>query len=248
MARKIVAGNWKMNLVFSQVEELVHNIVETEKDKDVRVIVFPPSLFVNKSMDASQRKIDVGIQSFSEYSSGAHTGEISIKQGISCGANIGLIGHSERRSDNGETNEVLKLKVDAAISENFEFIFCCGEPQEIREANKELDFVKNQLESSLFHIEADKMKDAIIAYEPVWAIGTGLTASSDQAEEMHKNIRLWIEEKYNSDIANSVSILYGGSCKPSNAVEIFSCPNVDGGLIGGASLDSNDFCSIINAF
>lgn len=248
MAQKIVAGNWKMNLLLSQSEDLVKEICEKEKSKDVRVIVFPPALYLNRAMDSAERRIEIGIQNFSAENMGAHTGELAIEQIRSCGAEIGLIGHSERRADNAESNEILKAKVDAAIEKGFEFIFCCGEPLEEREAGNEMSFVKNQLEKSLFHLSEEKMKGRIIAYEPVWAIGTGKTATSQQAEDMHRTIRQWLTEMYSEDLANSVSILYGGSCKPSNAQEIFAQPNVDGGLIGGAALNAEDFAQIINSF
>ena len=161
---------------------------------------------------------------------------------------IGLIGHSERRMLFQEDHAQLKRKVDRALQADFEFIFCCGEPLEVRENGQQLDYVKVQLEESLFHLTAEQMKGRIIAYEPVWAIGTGKTASSDQAEGMHASIRSWLTEKYGQEIAESVSILYGGSCNPKNAAELFACKNVDGGLIGGASLNADDFCSIISSF
>lgn len=248
MPQKIVAGNWKMNLSLTEGLDLVKGIDACERDQNVRTIVFPPALFVHTIGARASGEIEVGVQNFHPESEGAFTGELSIKQLKSAGATIGLIGHSERRAYFGESNAFLKEKVDAAVSNDFEFIFCCGEPLFIREKNGELDFVKNQLNESLFHLTAEQIKGKIIAYEPVWAIGTGRTASSAQAEDMHKAIRSWIVEKYDQATAESISILYGGSCNRSNANELFSCPNVDGGLIGGASLKADDFCSIINAF
>ena len=247
MAQKIVAGNWKMNLKLSEAKELVQHIKENAPTNDVKVMMFPPALFVSEV--ASQAgNIQVGTQNFYFEEKGAYTGEVAIDQIRSVGGQIALIGHSERRAIFGETDALLKQKVDAAVAADFDFIFCCGEPLEIREAGKEADYVKAQLESALFHLPKESMKKAIIAYEPVWAIGTGKTASSDQAEEMHAAIRSWIVEKYDAETAEKVSILYGGSCNENNAKELFSCPNVDGGLIGGASLKANAFCTIIDSF
>ncbi|MCH2224409.1 MAG: triose-phosphate isomerase [Crocinitomicaceae bacterium] len=245
MPKKIVAGNWKMNLNASDANALISALEKKQNTLDVEVMAFPPSLFIS---GLSKEKIRIGVQNFYSKDKGAYTGEISILQAKSVGASIGLIGHSERRSLFGETNELLKDKVDAALSQGFSFIFCCGEPLEVREAGKENEFVKKQLEESLFHLSEEEMKGCVIAYEPVWAIGTGRTATSEQAENMHKEIRSWIAEEYKKEVAETVSILYGGSCKPSNARELFACPNVDGGLIGGASLNVEDFSSIINSF
>ena len=248
MAQKIVAGNWKMNLTASEAASLSGELSRLTGAEDVRIVIFPPSLFVGMIAHTISNKIEVGVQNFHPIESGAFTGESSIFQVKSVKGSIGLIGHSERRAYFNEDHSFLKLKVDAAIASQFDFIFCCGEPLIIREAGQELEFVKQQLTESLFHISESDMRNKIIAYEPVWAIGTGKTASSDQAESMHASIRSWIAEKYNDEIANSVSILYGGSCNPNNANELFQCPNVDGGLIGGAALKADSFFSIINAF
>ena len=245
MRKKIVAGNWKMNLTSDEAKNLANALAGKEIMDGTRVLIFPSALFISSLTDIG---IEVGTQNFYFEPKGAFTGEMSISQFKSIGCNIGLIGHSERRMYFAETNAILKQKVDSAIAEGFEFIFCCGEPINIRETGRELDFVKGQLEESLFHLTGEEMKKAIIAYEPIWAIGTGLTASSSQAEDMHAAIRGWIAEFYSLEIANSVSILYGGSCNPSNANELFSCPNVDGGLIGGASLDAESFTKIIQSF
>ena len=247
MSQKIVAGNWKMNLSAKDAKELISGLNSEQFPSDVRVIVFPTSLYI-QSVASLSKDIEVGCQNFSDQDAGAYTGENSISQLNSAGATIGLIGHSERRAYYKEDNDFLKQKVDQAIANDFDFIFCCGEPLSIREAGKELDFVRQQLEESLFHLSIENMMNKVIAYEPVWAIGTGRTASSEQAEDMHRSIRLWIAEKYNSDVADSVSILYGGSCKPSNAKELFACPNVDGGLIGGAALKVEDFTALIKSF
>lgn len=248
MAQKIVAGNWKMNLEREPAFDLVNQLNEKIEESSVRVIAFPPSIYVLPISKMDQGKFDIGVQNFYTESSGAYTGEISIPQAKGVGASIGLIGHSERREYFQEDNAFLKEKVDAAIQNGFEFIFCCGEPLEVREANEELNYVKQQLEESLFHLTAEQMNTTVIAYEPIWAIGTGRTATAEQAEDMHANIRSWVREKYSDETAKSVTILYGGSCKPGNAKELFACPNIDGGLIGGAALKVDDFCAIINAF
>ncbi|MDP5098488.1 MAG: triose-phosphate isomerase [Crocinitomicaceae bacterium] len=248
MAQKIVAGNWKMNLSLNEGVKLVNGIESKIDSTDVRIIVFTPSLFAHPISQLNKKDTEVGVQNFNENESGAFTGEVSVNQVKSIGVNIGLIGHSERRLYYNENNSILKSKVDAAIGNDFEFIFCCGEPLEIREANNEFEYVKKQLEESLFHLSELQIKGGTIAYEPVWAIGTGKTASTEQAEEMHKAIRSWIAERYSEEIAETISILYGGSCNPKNAEELFACPNVDGGLIGGASLNAEDFCAIIKSF
>ena len=247
MPQKIVAGNWKMNLNSEDAKALVQKVTEQNKREDVTVMMFPPSLFVADVANASGA-IKVGTQNFYHEDKGAFTGEVSIDQIKSVGGEIALIGHSERRAIFGESDDLLKQKVDAAIAKSFDFIFCCGESLEIREAGNQESFVKAQLEAALFHLSKESMQKAIIAYEPVWAIGTGKTASSDQAEEMHAAIRSWITEKYDAETAETVSILYGGSCNENNAKELFSCPNVDGGLIGGASLKADSFCAIIDSF
>ncbi len=249
MRKKIVAGNWKMNLtseeailLFDQVSEKISN------QKSVDVMVFPPSIFISELAKKSNSSIQIGIQNFYPKDKGAYTGEISISQVKNIGATHVLIGHSERRAYFNETELFLKEKVDIALEYQVGIVFCCGEPLEIREANQEMTYVKKQLEDSLFHLSSDDLEKCIIAYEPVWAIGTGMTASIAQAEEMHKSIRSWIAEKYDKNTANSISILYGGSCNAANANELFACPNVDGGLIGGAALDAEAFLNIIHSF
>ncbi len=234
-----------MNLQLNEGKQLLEEILAGLKPSDVSVVVFPPSPFL-EALSSNSGSISVGVQNFNEHDAGAFTGECSIPQLQSVGATIGLIGHSERRALFGETHEILKLKVDAAVARNFQFIFCCGEPLEIREKGAEFQYVKRQLEESLFHLSAAEIQNGIIAYEPVWAIGTGKTATSEQAEEMHAHIRSWLEECYNLDVAKSISILYGGSCNEKNAAELFACPNVDGGLIGGASLKAESFLHIIH--
>lgn len=247
MRRRIVAGNWKMNLVADEAIELITAIENADQPNGVELMVFPTSLFISQVAQKTD-KVVVGVQNLYHEASGAFTGEQSISQAKSVGAECTLIGHSERRELFNETNSLLKKKVDACVSNNLNFIFCCGEPLNIRKTGREADFVKQQLEESLFHLTKDKMKSVVIAYEPIWAIGKGETATSDQAESMHADIRSWIAEKYDEDTANNVAILYGGSCKPDNAKELFGCPNVDGGLIGGASLKAESFLAIAKAF
>ncbi len=247
MAQKIVAGNWKMNLNREEALNLVAAVAEHNWNDEVRVLMFPPALYIS-DLSGKTKGIEVGAQNFYHESKGAFTGEISIDQLKSVGAEIALIGHSERRAIFGEDDVLLKRKVDAALAANFPFIFCCGEPLAIREEGSENEFVRTQLEAALFHLNARQMASAIIAYEPVWAIGTGKTATTEQAETMHAAIRSWVAEKYDAETAESVTILYGGSCNQNNAKELFSCPNVDGGLIGGAALQADSFCAIIDAF
>ncbi len=247
MARRIVAGNWKMNLSLQEGVKLIDALNHKNKPEGVELMVFPSHLLVS-DINRLSKHIKVGVQNFSEHPAGAYTGESSLEQVKSCGVEVALIGHSERRQHFGESNEILKMKVNHALAEDLRFLFCCGEPLEIREAGAEYEFVKKQLEESLFHIPDVNMRETVIAYEPVWAIGTGRTASTEQAEEMHANIRNWVAESYGDEVAKTVTILYGGSCKPENAKELFACPNVDGGLIGGASLSAESFIEIARSF
>jgi triosephosphate isomerase len=241
MRKKIVAGNWKMNLSLVEAVELYQGITELSVAPQVEVVVFPPSLFIDRLMTQSLHRVKVGAQNAHPVASGAFTGEISMQQVADMGIDAVLIGHSERRQYFNETNEFLRQKVDAALANNLRPFFCCGEPLKVREVNDHLAFVKNQLHESLFHLSPEDFQKTVIAYEPIWAIGTGLTASTEQAEEMHAAIRTWIVDVYGETIAENYSILYGGSCNPSNASALFACPNVDGGLIGGAALKLSDF-------
>jgi triosephosphate isomerase len=247
MRRRIVAGNWKMNLDRNAAIQLCEGISKGKVDQSVELIIFPSAVFIDP-LTQIEPNIKIGAQNFYFEEKGAYTGELSIEQLKSVGASVVLIGHSERRELFHESNGFLRKKVDAALKHDLDFVFCCGEPLNIRKTGREFDYVRTQLEESLFHISPEQMKRTMIAYEPIWAIGTGETASSQQAEEMHKAIRTWIGEKYTETIAEEVVILYGGSCKPENARELFSCENVDGGLIGGASLIATDFLEIANAF
>jgi triosephosphate isomerase len=248
MRKKIVAGNWKMNLLPEEAEHLFNSLlVKKDWPEDNEIIVFPPVIYINQFSEFKDQTIKLGVQNFFPRENGAYTGEVSISQVKACGAKYALIGHSERRAFFGEHEAFLKEKVDAAMNHDILPVFCCGEPLEIRENNNEKEFVKNQLVESLFHLDAQQILKVIIAYEPVWAIGTGKTASVEQAEDMHRSIRDWLVEKYSMETANEISILYGGSCSPENAKELFACPNVDGGLIGGASLKVESFTKIIEA-
>lgn len=248
MRKKIVAGNWKMNLLPVEAQILYREIIDKKSDdSSVEMMVFPPALYISDLMKMNA-EVSVGAQNFYPEEKGAFTGEISVAQVTAMGVKQVLIGHSERRMYFEENGQLLKRKVDAALNFDLTPIFCCGEPLDIREKNGQGDYVLRQLEESLFHLSAEKLKKCVIAYEPVWAIGTGKTASIEQAEEMHASIRRWIREKYDHTTADAISILYGGSCNASNAKELFACPNVDGGLIGGASLDADSFIKIAQSF
>jgi len=247
MRKKILAANWKMNLLHEEAIQLIKEFNQQVElnSGEIEVNIFSPSIFIHELSQISNFKI--GVQNFYFEKSGAFTGELSIPQVKSCGASTLLIGHSERRMVFGESDLLIKQKVDAAIETNSAFIFCCGESLEMRDADKHIEFVVNQLHTSLFHLTVEQIVLGAIAYEPIWAIGTGRTASTEQAEEMHKSIRESLSYVYGDLIANQISILYGGSCNPKNAKELFDCPNVDGGLIGGASLQSELFNQIAKA-
>ena len=249
MRKKIVAGNWKMNKNLSEGVVLANELVEKigALSTDVEVILGVPFTHLEKVASISD-KFSVSSQNCSAHISGAYTGEISTTMIVSTGAKYVILGHSERRAYHAENNSDLAKKVDLCLNDNLDVIYCCGELLLERESGNHFEVVKNQIEEALFHLSEDDMSKVVIAYEPVWAIGTGVTATSDQAQEMHAYIRSLFADKYGSDIAQNLSILYGGSCKPSNAEDIFSKSDVDGGLIGGASLNANDFSQIINAF
>ncbi|AEL25076.1 triose-phosphate isomerase [Cyclobacterium marinum] len=253
MRKKIVAGNWKMNCLLEEGQKLTSEIVNMIKDepiKDVKVILNPPFVHLHgvKKLIAGVDNIALGAQNCSDKEAGAYTGETSAAMLASFGAEYVIIGHSERRSMFNESNELLTEKTKQALSNGLTPIFCCGEPLEIREADTHEDYVKAQLTESLFGFSEEEIKKLVIAYEPIWAIGTGKTASSEQAQDMHAAIRKHLSSKYGEAVAEEISILYGGSCKPSNAKEIFSKADVDGGLIGGASLKSRDFVDIAESF
>lgn len=226
------------------------NMVSDEVRGDVKVVLAPPFVHLTKvgSMIKDAKNIHLAAQNCNDHASGAYTGEVSAAMLASVGAEYVIIGHSERREYFKETHEQLARKVDMALKNNLIPIFCCGEALEVRENGLYHEFVCNQIKDSLFHLHDDEFSKIVIAYEPIWAIGTGKTASSDQAQDMHATIREYIGERYSIAIADKTPILYGGSCKPDNAKELFGCKDVDGGLIGGASLKSRDFTDIIKSF
>jgi len=252
MRKKVVAGNWKLNKNIKESEDLAKELAElvkAEVSSDVDMIVCPS--LVNLSAVASvlaDSKVEVGAQNCYSKESGAFTGETAPSMISAVGAKYVILGHSERREYFAETDEFLADKVKAVLDAGLTPIFCCGETLSQREEGIHFDFVKGQLTASLFDLSEEDFKKVIIAYEPIWAIGTGVTATSAQAQEMHKELRDHLASKYGQDVADDTSILYGGSCKPSNAEEIFACPDVDGGLIGGASLSARDFTDVIKSF
>ncbi|NRD19539.1 triose-phosphate isomerase [Winogradskyella eckloniae] len=252
MRKNIVAGNWKMNNDLKATKKLVKQIKKTlkkDKLKNTRVIVAPTFVNLTAAVKRSKKsKIEVAAQNMHQAANGAFTGEISAEMLRSAGVKTVILGHSERRAYFGETDALLAEKVNTALANNIEVIFCFGEELADRKAGKEEAVVGGQIKNALFHLEADAFNKIVLAYEPVWAIGTGETASPEQAQDMHSFIRKNLADQYGNDVAENVSILYGGSVKPANAQEIFSKPDVDGGLIGGASLKAEDFCAIINAF
>jgi len=252
MRQKIVAGNWKMNKTFEEASILASEIMGMVADEvkgDVKVIFctpFPYLLSIKNQLGNSPR-ISVGAQNCSEHESGAYTGEVSALMLKSMNIPYVIIGHSERRQYFGENSILLAKKTDAALKHGLTPIFCCGEPLEVRERNGHEALVKQQVEESLFHLDAASIGKVVLAYEPVWAIGTGKTASSQQAQDMHAVIRKHIASKYGQTLADGISILYGGSVNAGNAKELFACPDVDGGLVGGASLKSREFTDIIKS-
>ena len=251
MRKKIVAGNWKMNLNLQEgialAKELNSALTADKPVCDV-VICTPFIHLASVAAEINPELIALGAENCADKVKGAYTGEVSAEMVKSTGATHVILGHSERRAYYGETAEILKEKVNLALANGLKVIFCIGEVLEEREAGKQNEVVKAQLEGSLFDLTAEQFSQVILAYEPVWAIGTGKTATAEQAEEMHAFIRETIAAKFGAEAAEEVSILYGGSCKPSNAKEIFSKPDVDGGLIGGAALKAADFTGIIDAW
>ena len=251
MRKNIVAGNWKMNLKRDEGLDLINDVINLLPSDNKVEVVFAPSFIhlykVNK-MCLNLDKVNTASQNVSKEERGAFTGEISAEIIKSANVKYTIIGHSERREYFKETNEDLKQKVDVSLENNLEVIFCCGESLDQREEKVHFNWIKIQISESLFHLSSDDFRKIIIAYEPIWAIGTGVTASSDQAEEIHRFIRKIIDERYGNEIANNTSILYGGSCNPTNARDIFSKDNIDGGLIGGASLNAESFVEIIKSF
>ncbi len=251
MRKKIVAANWKMNLGQKEGADLVNNILAGLPNlEETKQVVISPT-FVHIAQTATQlvghNYINLGAQNCHTEASGAYTGEIAAGILKSFGVNYVILGHSERREYFKETSEMLVKKVNLTLANNMKAIFCCGEPLEIRDAGTQNAHIETQIKEGLFHLNNDQLEHIVIAYEPIWAIGTGRTASSAQAQEMHQHIRTVIATQFGKTVAENMSILYGGSCKPSNAAELFACPDVDGGLIGGASLKADEFLGIIKA-
>lgn len=251
MRKQIAAANWKMNCTYQQGEQLIEGIMTqdiTLKEHQMAIFAVPsPYLMMVKDAIGDEFGYDVSAQNIYHKKSGAYTGEISAEMLESIGIGYCVLGHSERREYFNESNEMLAAKVDLCFQYGITPIFCCGESLSIREAGTQNEFVAVQLKESLFHLSEAQIQKLVIAYEPIWAIGTGKTASSAQAQEMHASIRSVLTEKYGAAIANSIPILYGGSVKGANAAEIFSQPDVDGGLVGGASLNAEEFGTIIRS-
>lgn len=251
MRKQIAAANWKMNLTLQQAEKLIDELIATphqlnENQEAVFGIPFPYLINV-KSKLSGKKNVFIAAQNCYNKKSGAYTGEVSAEMLQSIGIDYVILGHSERREYFNESNAMLAEKINICLEYGLKPIFCCGEALDIREAGGENDYVEKQLKESLFHLSAAQLTGFVIAYEPIWAIGTGKTASSDQAQQMHAHIRAVMAAQYGDEVAGSISILYGGSVKASNAAEIFGQPDVDGGLVGGASLVATEFAAIINS-
>lgn len=250
MRKKVVAGNWKCNTTLQEGVELakaVNELVATKGAKDVVVVLGTPFTHITKVVE-TVNVVNVAAQNCAAEAKGAFTGEVSASMIKSTGAGYVILGHSERREYYGETSETLNKKLALTLENGLTPIYCCGEPLAIREAGTQKEYVINQLKETIFQLSADDFKKVIVAYEPIWAIGTGKTATTEQAQEMHKDLRDAMAAQFGAEVANEISILYGGSCNPKNANELFANPDVDGGLIGGASLKADDFLAIINAY
>ena len=252
MRQKIVAGNWKMNKRAEQAYGLMKELDRQTKFADVPgvgIVIAPPVLYAALAAEMFEYNtlVAIGAQNASAYAEGAYTGEVSAEMLASVGVDYCLVGHSERRAHFHETDEVFLMKTKQLLAQNIRPIFCVGEELEARKDGSYLKVIKTQLENSVFKLTKEEMSKVILAYEPVWAIGTGETASPEQAQEVHAAIRSWLAAKFDKDLANNCTILYGGSCKASNADELFACADIDGGLIGGASLDAKEFVEIIKA-
>jgi triosephosphate isomerase len=249
MRKKIIAGNWKMHKNAEQTEDLLNELIaEIPTETDTQIIVAPTFINLASAVDHLEfTNIDVAAQNVHQAEAGAFTGEISADMLTSIGVNVVILGHSERRALYHETDALIANKVDTALRHEMTVIFCFGEELKDRQSKNHFNIVENQLRDGLFHTQKESWKNIVLAYEPVWAIGTGETASPEQAQEMHEFIRETVRKAFGNTIAEDVSILYGGSVKPENAKEIFSKPDVDGGLIGGAALNAKDFVAIVNA-
>jgi triosephosphate isomerase len=248
--KKIAAANWKMNTTVTEGHELLSALVSQDKKDDVDVVICAPCthLYALSDVVASQDRVQLGAQNMSQHLKGAYTGEVSAHMIKSCKASHVVIGHSERRQHFGEDDQLLSAKLGVALNNDLTPIFCCGESLDIRKSGNHVNHVINQLDTALSPYSADDLRDLVIAYEPIWAIGTGETASPAQAQEMHLAIREFLKKKFGAEMAEHTPILYGGSVKPHNAAELFRNPDVDGGLVGGASLDASGFAQIINSF
>jgi triosephosphate isomerase (TIM) len=251
MRKQIAAANWKMNCTLKQANDLIDGLIKENisitPDREVVLAVPFPYLMMAKEKLKNQPGFKIAAQNCYTQSSGAFTGEVSSVMLNSIGIDYVIIGHSERREIFGEDNKMLSQKVNVCLSNNLKPIFCCGEPLQIRENENQDEYVEKQIRESLFHLESNKLQNFVVAYEPIWAIGTGKTATSQQAQDMQAHIRNIFKEKYGDDIAESISILYGGSVKANNAKEIFEKPDVDGGLVGGASLILPEFTTTIKS-
>lgn len=253
MRKKIVAGNWKMNLDYNEGLGLfseISNMVKDELTGKQEAVICSPFIHLHSlvQMSKGNDRISVGAQNAHQAESGAYTGEISARMIKSVGATYVILGHSERRQYFGESSELLAKKIDTALANGLKPIFCIGETLEERESEVHFNVIKDQLSEGAFHLDEEQFAKLVIAYEPVWAIGTGLTATSSQAQEVHEFIRKEIAARYGEDVAEDTTILYGGSCNAKNAPDLFSKPDIDGGLIGGASLKSRDFVDILKVF
>ena len=249
MRKHIVAGNWKMNKTQTETVELINELKQQDLDANVGVYISPAFVNLSKAVAlTADGNIQIAAQNMHQSPNGAFTGEIAVNMLQDIGVNHVILGHSERRAYFGETDELLREKVQVALDVDMEVIFCFGEELNERKEGTHFDVVKKQLTTALFALDVSAWRNIVLAYEPVWAIGTGETASPKQAQEMHAYIRSLIEDHYGVKCADDVSILYGGSVKPANAAEIFAQPDVDGGLIGGASLNATDFAAIVNGF
>ena len=249
MRKNIVAGNWKMHKTQKETVALLEEIIAKKSNSSTEIIVAPTFVNLSKAVEITNGKgITVAAQNMHQAEGGAYTGEIAASMLTDIGVNNVILGHSERRAYFHETDALLSNKVDTALKHEMRVIFCFGEELKDRQTNNHFNVVEYQLRDGLFHIEKKDWTNIVLAYEPVWAIGTGETASPEQAQEMHKFIRTLVEKVYGFDVADNLTILYGGSVKPDNAKEIFSKPDVDGGLIGGAALKADDFLAIVNGF
>ena len=248
--KQIVAGNWKMNMDYEEGRDLTKAVIDGLQPTDALVILGTPYIHLRNvaSMVKDISNLKLAAQNCHQEASGAYTGEVSVGMLKSCGVEYVILGHSERREYFGEADDLIAKKIDAVLDQGLAPIYCCGEKLDVRESGKQNELVAEQVKTALFHLSPEEVQQVIIAYEPVWAIGTGKTASPEQAQEMHAHIRSLVSDKYGAEIADGISILYGGSVKPGNAKELFANADVDGGLIGGASLKAADFNAIVDSF